>query len=699
MRSVAPIFLVGNPNVGKSTLFNALTGLNARVANYPGITVEAKIGRIKRFSGDELTLVDLPGTYSLIPASQDEELTVRALMGAVAELRESRLTVVVISANELRRGLYLYSQIIELGVSAIVAVTMVDQLSKAQIRNIVGTLQRSLGAHVVAVSVDDKASLQNLKNTLDGIVAGSLQPKIKEQPLLFAGLNEELQDKLSEDCAVAQNLPRHAVKSPALVINHNIFLYLLNKRGLLEKNLGSLDCLKLTQSDVSQIDSLVAKLPQERFVRVDNWLTGLRVERGRLRMLSDWADRFLLHPFFGSLFGIFLFASLLQGLFLLAQPVADYFSDAISKLGTWASNYLPAESLTRSLIKDGIFEGLGSVLSFLPLIAILFFFISLLEDSGYLARACVLLDRILRQTGLCGRSLMPMLSGFACAVPAIMATRGIGGKKERLITIMVTPFLTCSARLPVFGLIVGALFSSYPPIFGFFDTGAFLFMSMYALGLLASLVAAWTLSKVLGETATPRLNIELPPFRLPRPWPILKRVMERIHVFVTDVGTIILASTIFIWAMFKLEVSPIHHPVNERPIVPLEATYAGVVGKAIEPLMKPMGLDWQVGVGILASFLAREVFVSTMAVVYGLDNANEEDENLKAAVKNHISPLSGLCLLIFFTLSMQCVSTLAATRRETGSLLWPSLQFSFMTLTAYILATATYFAGSLLGFA
>lgn len=697
MATEGPILLVGNPNVGKSTLFNALTGLNAKVANYPGITVEAKVGRIKRFSGQDLTIVDLPGTYSLIPASNDEELTSRALLNDIDALKHPSLIVVVISASELRRGLYLYSQVIELGLKAIIAVTMVDlvenRLNKANLH----ILQRALGTHVIPVNVDDKASLSTLKNTFDGIMAKSLTPKIKEQPLLFIDLPKSLQEKLSNDEACRHELHENAQKSPDLISNHNIFLYSLKKRGLLEQSIGNLEALELNADDEALLDELIAKLPEERFFRVDTWLKDLGPRKERFKAVSDVIDKFLLHPFLGCAFALCLFGFTLQALFLLAEPLADYVEQGIGALGVWVSHLLPLGELTRSLVSEGIFQGIGSVLAFLPLIALLFCFLSILEDSGYLARTSVLLDSLLQKVGLCGRSLMPMLSGFACAVPAIMATRTIGGKKERLITILVTPFLTCSARLPVFALIVGALFSSYPPIFGIFDTGAFLFMAMYALGFVASILSAFCLAKILGDKQpASRLNIELPPYRFPRPSSVIKKVYDRVAVFIKDVGTLILASTILVWALFKLEVSPIHYPAEERASRPvtLEQTYAGAMGKTIEPLLLPLGLDWQIGVGIIASFLAREVFVSTMAVVYGLEGQNESDESLKSAFKNHISPLSGLCLLIFFTLSMQCVSTLSAVRRETGSWIWPSVQFSFMTLLAYALAALTYFIGS-----
>ncbi len=698
-----PLLLIGNPNSGKSTLFNALTGLNAKVANYPGVTVEAKIGEITRLGGEKVSIVDLPGTYSLIPASEEEELTVKALFGDIPALKTHRLIVVVIDATELRRGLYLYSQLVELGYKVIIALSMIDQRPELKDGPALTSLKKSLCSYVVPVSSSDPASITRLKNTIDGVLAGSLVPQVKEQPLLFEPLSSELKEKLALSGPSLNYLPAHAKNSADIIRNHNIVLYRLAKCMRLGRSESDIAHLKLSAADRAELDELLANIPEQRFTRVDGWIADLKSSFKGVRKKSDLIDKFLLHPLFGSFFLVLLFIALLQALFLVAQPIGDFLESGLAWLGSLASSLLPAQSMIHSLVIDGIFAGVSSILSFLPLIALLFLFLALLEDSGYLARATYLLDATLKKTGLCGRSLVPMLSGFACAVPAIMAARTIGNRKERLITIMVTPFLTCSARLPVFGLIVGALFSTYPPLLGFLDLGALIFISMYALGLLASLVSAALLSKIIKSEQSPSLAIELPPYRWPHAGLVIKRVYDRIHLFVRDVGSVILASTVLIWALFHFE------PYRaEKEVVAVESSeqlsankfehsYAGVIGKSIEPLVAPMGLDWQVSIGILASFLAREVFVSTMAVVYGLQS--EDDPSLKHAFKANISPLSGICLLIFFTLSMQCVSTLATTRRETGSLLWTLLQFVLMTGSAYILAMLTYGLGSALGWA
>lgn len=698
-----PVLLIGNQNAGKSSLFNALTGLNSRVANYPGVTTEARVGEIRRFGGDNVYLIDLPGTYSLIPASDEEELTVKALFGELKPMSHHSLVVVVIDCSELRRGLYLYSQIIELGFKAIIALTMVDQRSDAWQQHALSILKKEVGCIVVPVSINDKKSIKRLTTTIDGILAGSLIPLIKDQPLLAATLRKPLAEKLGYSCPSLKLAP-NARNSADLIRNNNIFLYGLTKRSRLGKNKRDLSHINLTEEDLEELDKLFTEIPEMRFKRVDTWLRDLKDDIDPQRATSDIMDKILLQPFIGTVFLLLLFIGMLQSLFIVAEPLSELMGQAINHAGTFIGTYLPHNSMVHSLIVDGVFEGLGSILSFLPLIGLLFFFLSLLEDSGYLARATYLLDSALKRVGLCGRSLMPMLSGFACAVPAIMAARTIGNRKERLITILTTPFLTCSARLPVFGLIVGAIFSNYPPVFGIINVGALMFVAMYILSVVTALLAALVLKKVLKADGVQTLAIELPPYRWPNLFSTIKRVYDRLYLFIRDVGSVILATTIVIWALFHFE--PYPNPKSAASQEPTEmvvhkdlsTTYAGFIGKSIEPMLLPLGLDWQIGVGIFSSFLAREVFVSTMAVVYGMSKADEEETALKTAFKKHVTPLSGLCLLIFFTLSMQCISTLATTRRETGSLLWPLVQFVMMTGTGYVLSLITYGVGSILGY-
>ncbi|HXW60380.1 MAG TPA: FeoB small GTPase domain-containing protein, partial [Myxococcota bacterium] len=369
-----PVLLLGNQNSGKSTLFNALTGLYAKVANYPGVTVEAKVGEMIRLGGERISIVDLPGTYSLFPASEEEELTVRALFGEIPPLRDHRLVVVVVDATELRRGLYLYSQVIELGFKAIIALSMVDQQPSLSDQVNVSLLQRAVGTYVVPVCASDKESIARLRSTIDSILAGALRPQVREQPLLFTSLSLSLQEKLARPSKEFSFLPEQAQNSADLIRNHNIYNYRLSRGSRLKRTKAHIRHLNLSEADEKELDALIAQIPENRFKRVDQWLVGVKSDPNIARAFSDRLDKFFLQPFFGSVFLLFLFIALLQGMFLLAQPVADFLELSFSSFGNKIASFLPVHSMLHSLVLDGIFAGISSILAFLPLIALLFFF-------------------------------------------------------------------------------------------------------------------------------------------------------------------------------------------------------------------------------------------------------------------------------------------------------------------------------------
>lgn len=686
----APILLIGNQNAGKTSLFNTLTGLKSRVANYPGVTTEACVGEIRRFTGESVEVIDLPGTYSLIPASDEEELTVKVLLGMIKSLKNYSLIVVVIDCQELRRGLYLYAQIMELGFKAIIALSMADQKTLLWQKQAVSLLKQHCSSIVVPISINDAASIAKLTHTIDGILAGSFYPQIPKLPLWHHHFKPNLLTKLSLMTPLL-TLPKHIKNSPDLLFNFNIFSYNLAKKHRLALTEQSLTHLHLTEQEANELDSFINDIPEKRFQAIDKWLKELKDDYQDKRVISDAIDKVVLHPFLGTTLLLVLIFLMMQSLFTLAKPLADILTLGVEHIALNVGNILPKASLLHSLLVDGIFLGLGSIVAFMPLIALLFLFLSLLEDSGYLARATYLLDNTMKKWGLCGRSLMPMLSSFACAVPAILASRTIPSYKKRLITVMVLPFLICSARLPVFGLIIASLFSSYPPLWGFFDVGGILFIAMYVLSLVVSLFFAFILAKILRVNQEDSLAIELPPYRWPNPINVIKKIADRLYLFMRDVGGIILAATIIIWALLHLPSDILKDGDINTVLITTdhEHSLAGKMGKAIEPLLSPLGLDWRIGVGIIASFLAREVFISTMSVVYGFDH-QEDMIGLKNSFSEHISLASGLSLLVFFALSMQCVSTLAATHRETGSWLWPMMQFIMMTGSGYLLSYLTY---------
>lgn len=683
------VLLLGNPNAGKTTVFNAMTGLNAKVANYPGITVEARTGFFKRFNDEKVVLVDLPGTYSLFPCAEDEELTIKAFLGLIEEINEYRLIVLVIDSGQLRRGLYLYSQVIELGYKAIIALTMADENVAFQDDSLIKELKKILGTYVVAINSKDKTGLNTLKVTIDGILSGSLKWELNELPILYDNMPKDLEKILLIKKISPVDFIVNSPKSDAVIINRQIYLYGLMRRGRFKEQLGSIKDLPLSLERQQVLDDVISHWPEKRFNRVDNWIKLIDWKIVDKKKSKFNVDKLLLNPVMGTLFAGVLFFFLVESLFLLAKPLAEFLSDSFQALGALSLGFLPHGSLTKSLWQDGIVQGLGSILSFLPLIALLFMLLAVMEDSGYLARATFLFHKLLSSFGLCGRSLVPMLSGFACAVPAIMATRTIGSHKERLITILTLPFLTCSARLPVFGLIIGSTFSSYPKIFGFLDVGALLFLAMYLLGIFMTLISSFLLSKFFSpQRAEMAMTIELPPYRWPDAKSIFIRVWERVWLFLRDVGSIILASTILTWGLFNLGS---HGLVGGQ----IENSFAGILGKTLSPIFAPLGFDWQITLGILASFLAREVFISTVAIAYGF---GQEGFDLEQSLRAHLSPLSALSLLIFFTLSMQCISTLATTKRETRSLFWPTMQFIFMSCSAYFISLITYCVGQFLGY-
>lgn len=677
-----PVLFVGNPNSGKSTLFNAITGLNAKVANYPGITVEAKAGYFENLAEKKIQVIDLPGTYSLIPASEDEEITLNAIIGNLKGISSYSLIVVVIDVNELRRGLYLYSQLIELGYRVIIALNISQEIEKSEQNLIAKVISNATGTYVVNIDIKDKSSVERLKHIISGILHGSMFAKIKELPKLFENLNEELVKKLTKI-----NLPNgfadYLRQSDELQKNNAIFFANLCHKKIFNTNLN------LSFEEEEELKKLFAKLPEDRFTRVDNWISPLKRTSSKGRYYSDKIDKILLSPIFGPIILLVTFLCLMQGIFVVATPICDNIGELITALGNYIESLLPQSSILSSLVVNGIFDGLGTILAFIPLIALLFLFLAILEESGYMARITFILDHNLKKLGLCGKSVAPMISGFACAVPAIMATRTIPSKKERLITILCLPFITCSARIPVYALITGALFSHFPLIFGFINVAALMFVSMYLLGIICSLFFAFILSKTIKSSQKSALAIELPLFRFPSINVVFRKVLDKITAFAKDVGGIILAATVIMWALFNLHFSF----ENTQNIVQLsenniENTLGGQIGQKLEPIFRPMGVDGKVGIAILASFLAREVFVSSMGVAYGIQETDQM--GIKNAFKENITPLAGFCLLIFFTLALQCMSTVIITRRETGSFLWASFQLVFMTSFAYLLSISIY---------
>jgi ferrous iron transport protein B len=713
------VVLAGNPNVGKTTLFNALTGLSAKVSNYPGITVERRAGTMTLSAGRTASLHDLPGTYSLNARSADEQIAFDAIVGVAGEPVPDAV-VVVVDATQVARSLYLLLQCQELGARCVVALTMVDEARSATPDpRALGAL---LGCEVVAVTARTRAGLPELCAAIDRAVAGARCATWRWQPdaalrarldAVRAGLPEAWTSAARYGMAGGQELAARADDALALWA-----LTCVEPRtgGHDDDELEIPDALRAaaTAKDADLDAPILA-----RWRWLDAEIAAL-ARRPPDRSRTERIDRVLLHRAAG--FAVFagVMSLLFMSLFWWAQPAIDAVDGAFGWLGEQVAELL-GEGVFTDFLVDGVIAGVGSVLVFLPQILLLFLFLGFLEDCGYLARVAYLMDRIMRAMNLHGRAFVPMLSGFACAVPSILATRTMERRRDRILTMMVIPLMTCSARLPVYTLVIAALIPGSPL------TQALIMVGLYAFSVVTALAAAWVLSKTLRPLKARRLPflIELPPYRWPRWHDVLRMMWSKSSVFLREAGTVILACSIVLWALLAfprelpegspdfdalIEQAPSdearqaleHHKKGAR----LEHSYGGRLGKALEPAIAPLGFDWKIGVGIIGAFAAREVFVSTLGIVYSVGEVDEESDTLREALRAErradgsraYTPLVGLSLMILFALACQCMSTLAVVRRETRSWRWPLFLFGYMTALAYLVSLAVFQVGRLLGF-
>lgn len=608
------VALVGNPNAGKTALFNALTGLHQKVANYPGVTIERKQGTA-HFAGTRLELIDLPGTYSLEPVSPDERVTVDVLSGKIAGTAVPDLVVAVVDATAIARGLFLVTQLLDRSLPVVVALTMADLAATRGMRIDLEALSRELGVPVIAVATPKRQGLPALLAAM--VEATPRAPQTRS----WTGANQ------GDDPTLADAVARYAA-----------------------------------------IDAIVAQ-----------------VVSGGADKANAPIDRLLLHPVFGFVIFLLIMGGLFATLFTAATPLMDLCETLVSKLGVHVSGWFP-DGAAHSLVQDGIFGGVGSVLVFVPQIALLFLFLALLEDSGYLARAAFLMDRVLSKVGLHGRAFVPLLSGNACAIPGILATRTMSDSRDRLATILVLPFMSCSARLPVYALVVATVGASWMAW-----QKAALVTACYLLGIVAAVIAAWIGMKLRRSGATTPFLLELPAYRWPQPRQVLRSVWQGTAAFVTRAGTTIFFLAILIWAATTWPKPTIPDPT---PAQEIEASLAGRLGRAIDPLLEPMGLDGTSGIGIIAAFAAREVFVSTLAIVHGTGEDGDLAATLQAERRPDGTPrwtlASGAALLVWFVLAMQCIATTAVVRRETGSWGWAIGQLVWMNVVAWLGAVATF---------
>lgn len=738
-RPVFTVALIGNPNTGKSTLFSALAGVRQRVGNYPGVTVEKKIGQLTL--GDcRCQLVDLPGTYSLAPRSPDEMVAVDVLLGRVAELSQIDAVLSIVDASNLERNLYLVSQVLELGLPTVVALNMVDVARAKGLTIDVDRLERQLGVPVVEVQANRKVGIEQLKQALAAATASkSTANRTSPFPAEFQREVEQLQAALAGPPNTSVHpLPRYLVERLLLDVSGYVQAALLTNGqsgAVTEKVISARGRLAAAGMPVPAVEA------QSRYGWVGEVLTGV-VTRPATRPVTagDRIDRVLTHKLWGSL--VFALAMLLvfSSVFIFADPLMMLIDGSVGWLGETVGA-LMNEGPLRSLVVDGVIGGVGSVLIFLPQILVLFFFLAVLEDCGYMARAAYLMDKLMVRVGLSGKSFIPLLSSFACAIPGVMATRVIENRRDRLTTILVAPLMSCSARLPVYTVLISAFIPAVGLAGGWLPLQGLTLFALYLLGMVTAALVALILKRTLLRGPTPPFVMELPSYKWPSPSIVLMRMAERGWSFIQRAGTLILAVSIVVWAASYY---PHNAPEVETTLAPqlaaLEAqaallpdtsaerealdaqrveiehdiaaayqrdSYLGRMGRAIEPAVRPLGWDWRIGCAVIASFPAREVVMGALGVIYHLGSdldVGEDDGRDRLASRMRAATWDdtgepvysipvALSIMVFFALCAQCASTLVIIRRETNSWRWPVFTFTYMTALAYVGALITYQIG------
>ncbi|HET7461196.1 MAG TPA: ferrous iron transport protein B [Longimicrobium sp.] len=700
---VLHVALAGNPNTGKSTLFNALTGMRQRVGNYSGVTVERVEGRYRDAEGRPVSVLDLPGTYSLSASSPDEEIALSVLLGRAAGVDAPDVVVIVVDAQNLERNLFLASQVLELGIPAVIALNQVDAARAAGIGIDPVELTLELGAPVVATVATRGEGLDLLKQAVNR--AAALPPATRQF---------ELPAEVAEALAPVEECLARGGFNPSAAAMEALRLLAVTQIGPhLAQVPGLAAAVETARARVEAAGLTPRSLEAEaRYGWISEVVerTTERTHTGR-KTLTDRVDAVALHRVWGPVIFVLLMALVFQSIFTWAEPLIGWVEGLFNLLGGSVGAALPAGDL-RSLLVDGVIAGVGSVLVFLPQIFILFLFIGILEDSGYMARAAFIMDRFMRSVGLHGRSFIPLLSGYACAVPGVMSTRVIENPKDRLATIMVLPLMSCSARIPVYTLLIGAFI---PPVAvaGIFNLQGVTLLVMYLLGTLTALAMAAVFKKTLLKGRARPLIMELPPYRLPSVRSLALSVGHRSSMFLRKAGTVILSLSIVLWALATYPKT--HAAPGTPPQVAQEQQLAhsalGRMGHVIEPAVRPLGYDWKIGVGIVSSLAAREVFVSTMGTIYGVGSADETSGALREKLQRERDPRTGLIaytplvavgLMVFYVYAMMCMSTVAVVVRETGGgrtgAKWAAFQFAYMLALAYGAAFLVYHGGKLLGF-
>lgn len=694
------VALIGNPNTGKTSLFNRLTGLNQKVGNYPGITVEKKEGICKLDRGLKAHILDLPGTYSLNTSSLDESVVVETLLN-----RNSKdfpdVAVVVSDVENLKRNLLLFTQIKDLEIPTILAVNMADRMERKAITLDIELMEQELQTKVVLISARKNQGIEDLKkaikdfknlNNIPCVNASSIDPEY------FANLKK--------------TYPNQSIYKLWLVITQDVNFGKIDRN----RDLEGLKKHSFSIKSESELKKLQHKETVVRYQFINNMLKRvMNVDQSQAKDMRSVLDRVLLHKVWGYLVFFAVLLLIFQAIYDWSTYPMDWIDGAFARASSWAQAYFPEGPFT-DLLAEGIIPGLGGIVIFIPQIAFLFLFISVLEESGYMSRVVFLMDHLMKKFGLSGKSVVPLISGTACAIPAVMATRNIEDWKERLITILVVPFTTCSARLPVYLIIISLVIPDERVVGGLFNLQGLTLMLLYLIGFGTAILSAWVLNKVLPIKRKSFFVMEMPAYKVPMIKNVGITVLEKTKSFVFGAGKIIMAISIILWVLASHGIGDnftnadeivrdtyAHQNLTEQELEDkiaaqkLEHSFIGYLGKGIEPAVRPLGYDWKIGIAIVSSFAAREVFVGTLATIYSVGSG--EEETIKNRMRAEVNPIlggplfnfaSGISLLLFYAFAMQCMSTLAIVKRETNSWRWPAIQFTAMTIIAYFAALGAY---------
>ena len=696
------IALVGNPNSGKSSLFNALTGLNQKVGNFPGVTVDKKTG-ICRIS-ETLTsqIIDLPGTYSLYPKSADEQVTYEVLLNS-NNADKPDLIVVIADAANLKRNLLFCSQIMDLKIPMVIALTMNDIARKKGITIDIEGLERMMGVPVVPINPRKNKGITQLKKTIAEVYHQKGPSSQRENFINIEGITGDWIKEINSLCGSDSSY-----KALHIACNYLELGYLQAAQKI--QIAALLDIHNFHKSKVQ------AEEIMERYKRISIIMQQCVVEESPLKktIITERIDKLLLHPLWGNVILLIVLFLLFQSIFWLAEYPMTWVEEGFSYLSQALDGLLP-DGLIKDLLINGILAGISGIAIFIPQIMILFGFITVLEDSGYMARISFLTDRLMRSVGLNGRSVMPLISGMACAVPAIMAARTIQNRKERFITIMVTPLMSCSARLPVYTILIGLVVPDKTLLI--FNLQGLVLMGLYLLGFFMALAVSWVMNMVVSIKEKTYFLMELPVYRSPRWKNVGITMVEKAKIFVLDAGKVIMIISVVLWAMatfgpparmeaieMKYARAKQEQPANklllerDEQTARLENSFAGIMGHAIEPFIRPLGYDWKIGIALITSFAAREVFVGTMATLYSVGDDQDMDKTLREKMRDAkridgtpvYTLATGLSLLIFYVFAMQCMSTMAVVKRETRGWKYPIIQFLYMFVLAYVGALIVY---------